>query len=99
MSDFEHTSREVLRSSEQHISEADLFELRSIRQKAVSQPMRRLPGFLKPMTGMVAASLVAIALIYNPAGNKHELNTDTAELYEDLDFYYWLVDEKQDVRS
>ena len=100
MSDLEHYSRTALRQSEQDITDEDLLALRTIRQQALLQPAKRLPNFLTPVVGMVAASLVALVLIYNPVNNPDaEINGDTAELYEDLDFYSWLVAEKSDIQG
>lgn len=96
MNDFEANARSLLRSSEQHIPPDDLQALRDIREGALSQPLKkRLPAFFAPAVGMVAASLVAIALLLpGYLGNSGNGATqESADFYEDLDFYSWLANE------
>lgn len=96
MNDFEAKAQTLLRSSEQHIAPDDLQALRDIRSEALAQPLKRkLPAFLAPAVSMAAASLVAIALLLpGYLGHSDKAATqETADLYEDLDFYSWLANE------
>ncbi len=108
MSDFEKTIQSELQDSELHLPPDINEQLQTIRRAALAtpEPWWRLRRILWPTTGMALASLVAVVLILNtdpgadnrqPAAN--EKYSDNFDLYENLDFYYWLATGENDVRG
>ena len=106
MSELEAKTQNLLRQSEQALESDVARQLKQVRQRALSKKQKesRLPSFLIPATGMALASLVALVLVYSPTGsiynNDNEvLANENIELYEELDFYYWLASQESHIKS
>lgn len=103
---FEQSLQNDLRHSEQSVDAKHLQQLASFRQQALEGATlapRRLRRFLWPTAGMALASilLLVFALPLPPLGPTaaNEYVSDNLELYDDLEFYYWLADSEQDLRG
>ena len=103
---FEQSLQSDLRHSEQAIDAEHLQQLAGFRQQALENATlapRRLRRFLWPSVGMALASifLLVLALPLSPLGptTANEYVSDNLELYDDLEFYYWLADSEQDLRG
>lgn len=108
MSDFEKGIQSELQNSELHLRQDVCEELQTMRRAALStpDPWWRLRRIVWPTTGMALASLIAVVLIQNtdPARNSEqpavkEKYSDNFDLYENLDFYYWLANGENDIRG
>ncbi len=105
MNDFETKARQLLQRSEAEVDTETAQKLREARLQALQSRERlRLPSFLLPATGMATASILALVLVYSPLNGEHEvepdlLSTENVELYEDLDFYYWLASEENNLQG
>ncbi len=108
MSDFEKTIQSELHNSELHLHPDVAEQLQTIRRTALAtpEPWWRIRRILWPTTGMALASLVAVVLIVNidPGSNNeqptvNEKYSDNFDLYENLDFYYWLANGENDIRG
>lgn len=103
---FEQSLQSDLRHSEQTIDVEHLQQLADFRQQALesaTRAPRRLRRFLWPTAGMSLASILVLvfALPLSPLGPTaaNEYVSDNLELYDDLEFYYWLADSGQDLRG
>ncbi len=103
---FEQSLQSDLRHSEQAIDVENLQQLAGFRQQALesaTRAPRRLRRFLWPTAGMALASILVLvlALPLSPLGPTaaNEYVSDNLELYDDLEFYYWLADSEQDLRG
>jgi ferric-dicitrate binding protein FerR (iron transport regulator) len=80
--------------------------LDAARRQALQAPRRSAMRRLAPLAAAAAAAVVAVLLV-QPLQQHEEPDTRVAqretreipELYEDLDFYLWLADHKQDKDS
>lgn len=110
MDTFEQALKHQLDNAEEQLDSALTRRLRQARHRALAAPPRfRLPRLVVPTLGMVTASIVAIVLVVAPPGESPEngsgsravepLSPDSAEFYEDLDFYYWLAESAPGTRS
>ncbi|HAZ95281.1 MAG TPA: hypothetical protein DCW94_06270 [Porticoccaceae bacterium] len=89
----------------------DVFRLAQARNRALSQNgSSRKKGFI-PTLGASLASILLVAFFFfqeapvslnnetvselNRADSAFEFDDENVELYEDLDFYYWLADNEQ----
>ncbi|OUS13249.1 hypothetical protein A9Q89_03240 [Gammaproteobacteria bacterium 53_120_T64] len=102
---FEQGLQTQLRGDEQAIDAGQSARLSAMRRQALDGQLgsarapRRFHGLLWPATGMALASLLALGLIMPlsslaPTPSREYLN-DNFELYDDLEFYYWLADNEQ----
>jgi hypothetical protein len=103
---FEQNLRQQLRSQEYQLDPAISERLQQARHQAVARArFKRWPRFLVPTFAMATASMVAAILVWSPVdGTHHGATNDNfpaehAELYEDLDFYYWLAESQINHRS
>lgn len=103
---FEQRLQSDLRHSEQAIDAEHLQQLAGFRQQALENTTlarRHLRRFLWPGAGMALASLLllVLALPLSPLDPSaaNEYLSDNLELYDDLEFYYWLADSEQDLRG
>lgn len=108
--DFEHKMRAVLRSSERKLdanTTQRLAQARSEALKSVSTKWR-MPRFLMPATGMALASVVALIFVLSPNLQNNQtsplkqeeiLLSEGIDLYEDMDFYYWLAAEESNLKG
>lgn len=101
MNDFEKQMQKVLRSSERELDTETTQRLVQSRINALNAASkRRMPRFFVPATGMALASVLALVLVLSPSvqhypSNQEEiLLSEGLDLYEDMDFYYWLADEE-----
>ncbi|MGV6807288.1 MAG: hypothetical protein ACWA5K_05240 [bacterium] len=101
--DFELNAKNMLRLSENGLPAEDVESLRDLRARALEEKRRKLPAFLAPATGLVVASLLAFTVMYGPTfsgfGTDSTAGQETAEFYEDLDFYYWLSANEDELRG
>jgi len=64
-----------------------------------------MPRFFVPLTGMALASVLALVLVLSPSLQNPQMNQDDVllseglDLYEDMDFYYWLASEENNLQS
>ena len=100
MNNFESQMRDVLRSSERELDAETTERLAKARSTALSTATKwQIPRFFVPATSMALASVLALFLVLSPGINEPQLNQDEillsegVDLYEDMDFYYWLADE------
>ena len=107
---FEQDLQSDLRNCEQGIDAEHITRLANIRQQALSaapvssvSAPRRLRRFLWPTASMTLASLLVLVLVspLSPFTSvpMNEQVSDNFELYDDLEFYYWLADNEQDLRG
>ena len=101
---FEKQSQHLLRQSESQLDADTTRRLNESRQLALaSKKYSALPSFVLPATGMIAASLVALGIIYLPLNpvseNSDPLTTDNIELYQDLEFYHWLAEQEDNLNG
>lgn len=105
MSEFETKAQNLLRKSEHKLDNGVAQQLASARRQVLNSHKRsRLPSFLLPATGMALASLIAVVLVYSPLENQRSIEDEALisegiELYEDLDFYYWLASQESQLKS
>ena len=110
METFENVLKRQLQDAEHHLDSNLTRRLRQARYRALAaRPRFRLPRLVVPALGMVTASIVAIVLVVAPPddssdkapgnGAVEQLSPDSAEFYEDLDFYYWLAESAPGTRS
>ena len=108
--EFEQNLQSDLRHSEQLVDSVQLQQLAAVRQQAieampanVALPRHRLRRLLWPTAGMALASvlLLVLALPFSPFKPtlSNESLSDNRELYDDLEFYYWLADSEEDLRG
>ncbi|MBQ0721038.1 MAG: hypothetical protein KBT88_03635 [Gammaproteobacteria bacterium] len=108
--EFEQGLQNDLRHGEQAIDTQQMARLSALRQQALHvQPAsttampRRLRRLLWPSAGMALASILVLVLTlpFSPfsATSSNEYLSDNFELYEDLEFYYWLAANEVDVRG
>jgi len=108
--EFEQSLQSDLRHGEQAVDAGHLQQLASFRQQALgplssnaTQAPRRLRRFLWPTAGMALASILVLVLAmpFSPFGPtaSNEYLSDNLELYDDLEFYYWLAENEQDLRG
>lgn len=105
MNDSTQHLREVLRRSEQELDAATIQQLNSARTRALNAEKPRIPRFFVPVTGMAVATAFALILVLSPATQDPSLNQDDMliseglDLYEDMDFYYWLANEENNLQG
>ncbi len=108
--DFEHKMRDVLRSSERELDATTTQRLAEARSEALKSAATkwRMPRFLMPATGMALASVVALVLVLSPNLQNNQtsplnqeeiLLSEGIDLYEDMDFYYWLAAEESNLKG
>ncbi len=108
--EFEQNLQSDLRHSEQAVDSAQLQQLAAFRQQAlqampanVALPRHRLRRLLWPTAGMALASILLLVLVLPFSAFKPTLSneylSDNMELYNDLEFYYWLADNEEDLRG
>jgi len=108
--EFEQGVQSDLRHSEQLVDADQLRQLAAFRQQAleampanVALPRHRLRPLLWPTAGMALASilLLILALPFSPFKPTllNESLSDNRELYDDLEFYYWLAENEEDLRG
>lgn len=102
---FEQDLQSDLRHYEQTIDAEHITRLSNIRQHALSDASapHRLQRFFWPTTSMTLASLLVLVLVslFSPFTSMpmNEQVSDNYELYDDLEFYYWLADNEQNLRG
>ena len=107
---FEQDLQTRLRHNEQTIDTENLTQLADIRQQALglqltskTNPPHRWRRFSWPTAGMALASLLVIVLAtpLSPftSPSSIEYLSDNVELYDDLEFYYWLAENEQSFRG
>jgi hypothetical protein len=104
---FEQSLQSELRHSERVIDTQHLQRLADCRQQALDSTAlapSRLRRFLWPSAGMALASILVFVLAMMPLSPlgptvTNEYVSDNQELYDDLEFYYWLADNEQDLRG
>lgn len=109
-SKFESTLRDDLNTLEQSTGAPEVFRLAQARNRALAQQDHR-PAFVWPVLGASLASLLMAVVLIKPESlppTNHlingiaseelllEINEDNIELFEELDFYYWLAETDQD---
>jgi len=104
LSDAEKQMRDVLRSSERELDSSTVQQLANARSEALKSATKRYtPRFFMPVTGMALASVIALVLVLSPnlqdnqtvpVGQDEILLSEGIDLYEDMDFYYWLASEQ-----
>ena len=107
---FESNLREDLHAIEQNTRAPEVFRLAQARNRALTQE-RPKAAFFWPALGATLASALMVALLVTPdywlPNNQlvdgvtnddllFEITEDNIELYEELDFYYWLAETNQD---
>ena len=108
--DFEHKMRDVLRSSERELDANTTQRLAEARSEALkfAATKWRMPRFLMPATGMALASVVALVLVLSPNLQNNQISplnqeeillSEGIDLYEDMDFYYWLAAEESNLKG
>ncbi len=103
---FEQTLQRELRDNERAIDTNVLKQLADFRQQALDNPApdpRRLRRFLLPTVGMALASslVLLLAMPLSPLGptKANDSLSENLDLYNDLEFYYWLADTEQELRG
>ena len=106
MNQEERRWQDELRSLETNMDPKTVQRLAEIRRAALAAPARRRPfrrSWLSSAVGMAIAAAVSfwalgphILVAPDPMGGSAQSGTDTAELYDQLDFYSWLADTDMD---
>ena len=108
---LENSLQQELQCLENETEARNVFRLAQARNRALSQAgSGRKKGFI-PTLGASMASILLVAFFFfqeapTPLGNEtisdvnsadsaFEFDDENVELYEDLDFYYWLADNEQ----
>ena len=109
MKEFEIQMRDVLRRSERELDTDTTQHLAQARSHAMNAASKRKsPRFFMPVTGMALASVVALVLVLSPnlqdnqttpLSNDETLLSEGIDLYEDMDFYYWLASENNNLKG
>ncbi|MDX2464037.1 MAG: hypothetical protein QNK31_05970 [Porticoccus sp.] len=109
INDFEKQIQDVLRSTERELDADTAQHLVQARSQALkSAGKRQTARFFMPVTGMALASVVALVLVLSPnlqdnqitpMGNDEMLLSEGIDLYEDMDFYYWLASEDNNLKG
>ncbi len=109
MNDFERQMQQILRRSERDIDDQIIQKLASARETALgARNKQRVPRFFVPATGMALASILAVVLVMSPdlmettnsnGGQEEALLSESMDLYEDMDFYYWLAREDSNLQG
>ena len=109
MKEFEIQMRDVLRRSERELDTDTTQHLAQARSHAMNAASKRKsPRFFMPVTGMALASVVALVLVLSPnlqdnqttpLSNDEILLSEGIDLYEDMDFYYWLASENHNLKG
>jgi len=103
--DFEKKLAQQLRSTETETQAADLFRLAQGRNRALSQGKATSFRLSWPAAGATLASIIMFAVLLpdqpstdqdrpliSGVSTEQLAVSDPIELYQDLDFYYWLAD-------
>jgi hypothetical protein len=103
---FEDALRRDLHHAEQQLDAHTRRRLTTVRAQAMAATPRRwsLSSIAVPAFGIALASLALLLLTPLSAtnlvpGNDPELRSSNLELYQDLDFYYWLAEREVDGKS
>jgi len=107
--ELEQDLQSDLRHSEQAVEAQHIQQLSDFRQQTLraslsnTSPRYRLRRFLWPTASMTLASLLVLVLAtplspFSSAPLNEQLS-DKVELYDDLEFYYWLAENEQDLRG
>jgi hypothetical protein len=109
MDDFEKQMRDALRASERDLDTDTAQRLSQARSYALNTADKPQPArFFMPATGVALASVIALVLVLSPnlqdsqttpAGNDEMLLSEGIDLYEDMDFYYWLASEDSNLKG
>lgn len=109
MNDFERHMQGVLRRSERDIDDDTAQRLANARRHALNATRKqRVARFFVPATGMALASILALVLVMSPDLNdngkpqskqEEALLSEPMDLYEDMDFYYWLAREDSNLKG
>lgn len=109
MNDFERHMQSALRRSERDIDDDTAQRLAKARRHALSATSKqRVPRFFVPATGMALASVLALVLVLSPdlledgktLSKQEEVQlNEPMDLYEDMDFYYWLSREDGNLKG
>jgi Tfp pilus assembly protein PilN len=107
MKEFETQMRDVLRRSERELDTDTVQHLAQARSHAMNAAASKRRFFM-PVTGMALASVVALVLVLSPnfqdnqttpLSNDEMLLSEGIDLYEDMDFYYWLASENNELKG
>lgn len=95
--DFEQALRRQLNRAEHRIDARTRVELATIRGRALTANRHkwRLPRFALPATGVALASLTLLLLTPSPGTDStrpQDLSVNNLDLYQDIDFYFWLAE-------
>ena len=106
---FESNLKDDLLVIEQTTGAPEIFQLAQARHRALSQEQSKAT-FMWPVLGATVASVLMVAVLVMPnneLSDNHlvdgitgeelffEITEDNIELYEELDFYYWLAETDQ----
>lgn len=109
---WETQLREDLHETEKEMVPQDLFRLAQARNKALCEKRSRRTKLLWPTLGVSLASVMLFGLVLNssefmdPTDNispsnkvvsEEMLFDESLDLYEELDFYYWLSESENGV--
>ena len=109
MTDFEKQMQTVLRDSESQLDTQTIRSLANARSEAMNESKKSYSSrFFMPVTGMALASVIALVLVLSPdfysnqtpaLDNEELLLSEGMDLYEDMDFYYWLASEENNLNG
>lgn len=108
---LENSLQQDLQHLENETEARDIFRLAQARNRALSQAdSEHKTGYL-PLLGASVTSILLVAFFFfqeapeklhndvisdiNNLDSAFEFDDESIELYEDLDFYYWLADNEQ----
>lgn len=105
---WENQLQQDLRKLEEETSAQDVFRLAQARNAALKSAKQGVSRkkYIWPTLGVSLASLFMVAIFMGspeenvaPTGiaNEEFLLDENADLYDDLDFYYWLAETESDV--
>ncbi len=110
-SEFEVQLRKQLLSAERDVDPQMAERLTAARKRALNIPVNpwvsRFRKAVWPTAGMVLASALVVTVILMPLSPRQipdklavdNQGSDSLELLENLDFYYWLAENESNLRS
>jgi len=107
MNEFEKNVRSELRAAERELDPETITAICNLRKDVLAHARpRRLRRLFVPAFSMAMASVVAMVLVFSPSLDQGDSIapgnpklSENADLYEDMDFYYWLAQAGDDMKG
>lgn len=109
--ELENRLKETVMALEQDVGKSESAALNAVRARALNEYRQPLFSAVQrkmwPAASMVAASVLILMVVLAPSPERQINNqlvvdvqgADNLELYEDLEFYYWLAEDDANLRG